>query len=192
MCAVPTLVTTPQSGLAMRAKGGDLAGVVHAHLQDRIFVFRLQPQQLQRQAEAVVQIALGLEHVELRAQRRGHGFLGGGLARRAGNRHQPPAPLAAHMRGQRLQRRQRVFGNQQRSGQRRVGQRGHQRARNHRRYGPALAAPRPQSHVRPAALRAPQKTALLRPPCASRWSSRSPPARRRSPRSPAPPAPRPR
>ena len=85
-------------------QGGDLAGVVHAHLDDGDLVLRLQAQQLQRQAEGVVEIALRLEHVELCAERGGDGFLGGGFAGRAGDGHDALAPLAAHMRGQRLQR----------------------------------------------------------------------------------------
>ncbi len=125
-------------GRGNQRQRGDLAGVVHAHLDHRDLVLRLQAQQLQRQAEAVVQIALGLEHVELCAQRRGNRFLGGGLAGRAGDGHHAPAPLAAHVRGQGLQRKQRVFGDEQRHGQRGVGQRGHPRARNHRGHGSAL------------------------------------------------------
>ena len=52
----------------------------------------VEAQKLQGQAEAVVQIALGLEDVELCAQRRSHGFLGRGLSRRAGNGNHAACP----------------------------------------------------------------------------------------------------
>jgi len=42
MCAVPTLVTTPQSGEAMRVSTGDLSGVVHAHFDHGILMLRLE------------------------------------------------------------------------------------------------------------------------------------------------------
>ena len=41
----------------MRASARDLAGVVHAHLDDCNLVLGLQAQQLQRQAEMIVEIA---------------------------------------------------------------------------------------------------------------------------------------
>ena len=110
---------------------GNFAGVVHAHFDHGEFVLRLEAQQLQRQAEGVVQIALRLEDVELCAERGGDGFLGGGFAGRAGDGDDAFAPLAAHMRGQRLQGDERIFGNQERSGERGVGQRGDARARDH-------------------------------------------------------------
>ena len=49
---------------------GDFAEVIHAHFDDGVFVLGLKPQQLQRQAEGVVEIALRLEHVELRRRAR--------------------------------------------------------------------------------------------------------------------------
>ena len=112
--------------------------MVHAHLDDRNLVIRLQAQQLQRQPKAVVEIALRLQHVELRAQRRGNRFLGRRLAGRAGDGHHALAPLAANVCGQGLQGEQWVFGDQQRRGQRGVGQRGHARARDHRGHGSAF------------------------------------------------------
>ncbi len=101
-------------------------------------MLRLQAQQLQRQAEAVVEIALGPEHIEFRAQRDGNRLLGGGLAGRAGDGHHALAPLPADVRGQGLQGCERLLGDQQRRGQRGVGQRGDACARNHRGYGPAF------------------------------------------------------
>ena len=89
-----------------------------------IFVLRLEAQQLQRQAEVVVEIALGLEDVEFCAERGGDGFLGGGFAGRAGDGDDALAPLAAHMRGESLQGDERIFGNEQRNGERGIGQRG--------------------------------------------------------------------
>ena len=119
-------------------QGGDLAGVIHAHLDDGDFVLRREAQQLQGQAEAVVEIALGLEDVELCAQRRGHGFLGGGFSRRAGDGDDEPAPLAANMRGQRLQREERIFGDEKRTGERGIGQGSDARARHDGGDGSAL------------------------------------------------------
>ena len=40
MCAVPTLVTTPQSGAAIRAKAAISPGVIHAHFDDGKIMFR--------------------------------------------------------------------------------------------------------------------------------------------------------
>ncbi len=113
-------------------QGGDFAGVVHAHLDDRELVLRFEAQQLQRQAKAIVEIALGLEDVELCAQSGGNRFLGGGLSGRAGDGHHALAPLAANVRGQGLEGDERVFGDEQRRGQRGVRQGGDPRARNHR------------------------------------------------------------
>jgi hypothetical protein len=125
-------------GRGDQGQGGDLAGVVHAHLDDRDLVLGFEAQQLQGQAEAVVEIALRLEHVELCAQGRGNRFLGGGLAGRAGDGHHALAPSAANVRGQGLQRAERIFGDEQRHGQRGVGQRGHSRARDHRGHSSAF------------------------------------------------------
>ena len=83
MCAVPTLVTTPQSGAAMRRERGDFAGVIHAHLNDGDFVLGLKAQQLQRQAESVVEIALRFQDVEFCVERGGDGFFGCGLCRQS-------------------------------------------------------------------------------------------------------------
>ena len=155
-------------------EGSDLAEVVHAHFDDGVFVLGLEAQQLQRQAEGVVQIALRLEHVELRAERGGDGFLGRGLAGRTGNGDDALAPLAAHMRGQGLQRDERIVGDEQRNGERGVGQRGHAGARDHGGDGAALQRRRRQNRVRRIALRARRRTARRARRCASRSSSREP------------------
>ena len=62
----------------------------------------MKAQQLQRQAESVVEIALRFEHAELCAESGGYSFFGGGFSGRAGDGDNATAPLAAHMRGQRL------------------------------------------------------------------------------------------
>ena len=102
-------------------QGRDFAGMIHAHFDYREFVFRLEAQKLQRQAISVVQIALGLEDVELRAERSGDGFLGGSFSGRAGNGDNALAPLAADVRGERLQRQKRIVGDKQRHGERGIG-----------------------------------------------------------------------
>ena len=76
--------------------------------------------------------------MELCGERRGNGVLGGGFAGRAGDGDNAPAPLAAHMRGQRLQGEERIFGDQQRAGERGIGQGGGTGARDHGSDGSAL------------------------------------------------------
>ena len=61
-------------------KRGDFSEMVHAHFNHGDFVFGLQAQQLQGQAEGVVEIALRLEDIELCAEGCGYGFLGGGFS----------------------------------------------------------------------------------------------------------------
>ena len=104
-CALPTLVTTPQSGAAMRASAAISPEWFMPISTTAISCCGVQAQQLQRQPEAVVQIALRLEHDHAGAHRRGNRVLGGGFAGRAGDGHNGAPPLAAHMRGQRLQAR---------------------------------------------------------------------------------------
>ena len=119
-------------------KRGDFAAVVHAHFNDGEFVLGLEAQQLQRQAECVVEISLRLEHVELCGERGGDGFLGGGFAGRAGDGDDALAPLAANMGGEGLQGEQRIFGDEKRHGESCVGQRGDAGARDDRGHGSAL------------------------------------------------------
>ena len=81
---------------------GDFAGVVHAHFDDGELVLRLEAQQLQGQAEALLRLPWDLRTWNFAPERRGYGFLGGGFAGRAGDGHDAAAPLAADMRGQGL------------------------------------------------------------------------------------------
>ena len=60
MCAVPTLVTTPQSGAAMRASAAISPEWFMPISTTAIFVLGLNAQQLQRQAKGVVQIAAAI------------------------------------------------------------------------------------------------------------------------------------
>ena len=68
-------------GAGDAGQGRDFAGVIHSHFDDSDFVLGLESQQLQGQAEAVIQVAARLEHIELRAEGGGHSFLGGSFAR---------------------------------------------------------------------------------------------------------------
>ena len=120
------------------SQGGDLAGVVHAHLDDRDLVLGLEAQQLQRKPEGVVEIALRFEHVELCAEGRGNGLLGRGFSCRPGNSHHAAAPAAAEMRGEGLQSKKRVFCDKQRHGKHGVGQSSGPGARNNGGHGSAL------------------------------------------------------
>ena len=111
MCAVPTLVTTPQSGPAMRARAAISLG--------------LESQQLQGQAETVVQVAARLEYIELRAECGGHGFLGCGFACGAGNGDNAFTPAAADMCRKGLQGGKWIFCDEQWQGQHCIGKCGH-------------------------------------------------------------------
>ena len=174
MCAVPTLVTTPQSGAAMRARAAISPAWFMPISTTAISCSGSRRSSCKRQAEAVVQIAVRLEHVEFCAERGGDGFLGGGFAGRAGDGHDAPAPLAAHMRGQGLQSDKRIFGDEQRRGQHCIGQCGHARARDDGGDCAALEGSLRQSRGRRGARRARRKTVRRGRRCASRWSSRGP------------------
>ena len=84
-------------------QGGDLARMIHAHLDHRKLMLRLQTQQLQRKPPVVVQISQRLQHVELPGHHVRNAFLGGGLPRRAGHRNQLSAPKPPRRRAQPLQ-----------------------------------------------------------------------------------------
>ena len=86
----------------------------HPHLHHRRFVLRSKIQQLQRQAEVVVQIPLRLQHPELCPQYCSNRLLRRRLTRRARYRHHAPAPVPPHCCRQRLQRLQRIIHQQQR------------------------------------------------------------------------------
>jgi hypothetical protein len=57
---------------------------------------------LQGQAEAIVQVALRLEHLEALGQHGGNSILCSGFAGAAGNADDPPAPGAPNGLGQHL------------------------------------------------------------------------------------------
>ena len=61
MWAVPTFVITPTVGSAIAASRRDLAAVVHAELDHEVAMRRVAAEERQRQAELVVQVALGGE-----------------------------------------------------------------------------------------------------------------------------------
>ena len=95
-------------GLAKRGQRADFAGVVHAEFNYRELMFRFEAKQLQRQSVVIVEIALGLEHTVFRRQQARNRFLGGGLARRTGDRDHGLVPHPAHGAANCLQRNQRV------------------------------------------------------------------------------------
>ena len=108
----------------------DLAGVIHSHFDDGDFVLRGEAEELQRQAEVIIQIAFGPEDTKLCGKRGGGGFLGGSFAGRAGDGDDAVAPLATHMRGERLHRCEGIFGDKERMGERGIGQGGCARTRD--------------------------------------------------------------
>src|SRR5438105_11477468 len=75
----------------------------HAHLDHSDVVLALQAQQLQRQAEVIVEIAFRLQDAKFSAQDLRDGFLGSGFASRASHANERLAPNAAHCRAQGLQ-----------------------------------------------------------------------------------------
>jgi hypothetical protein len=89
---------------------GDLAGMVHAQLDHADLVRGLQPQQSQRHADVVVQIAFGGQGaLGLPGPQDGRDHLGdGGLAVAAGHADQGQAALRAPGCGQCAQRSQAV------------------------------------------------------------------------------------
>ena len=91
----------------------NLAGVRHAHFDDRNVVLRFQLQEHERQAEMIIEVAFGLEHAEARAKNMRDGFFGRRFPCGAGDADQRLAPDFAHRGGQRLQRNQRIVDGQQ-------------------------------------------------------------------------------
>ena len=73
----------------------DLAAMVHAHLHDRSLDLVIQTQQRPGQADVVVQIALGLQRIEMPGHHSSGHFLGGRLADTAGNRENRNVELCA-------------------------------------------------------------------------------------------------
>ena len=102
MCASPTLVHTRTSGFGDCDERADLAGVVHAELDDRDLGTVAQLDERQRQADVVVQIAAIAEDAVAGRQQIGGDFLGRRLSgaagdgddRGAGLRGGPRAPSA--------------------------------------------------------------------------------------------------
>ncbi len=117
---------------------GNLAKMIHAHLDDGILVLGFKAQQLQRKAVGVVEIALRFEDVELRPESRSDCLFGCGLACGSGHGYDVPAPLAADMSSERLKRNERIFGDEQRNGKRRIGQSGNAGSRYHGSHGAVL------------------------------------------------------
>ncbi len=150
----------------------DFAEVIHAHFNDGEFVFGFETQQLKRQAEGVVEIALRLEDVEFCAERGGDGFLGGGFAGRASDGNNALAPLAAYVGCESLEGDQRVFSDEKRNGEGGVGKRGDLCAGNYGGDGTAFDCGEPRNRVRRGDHRGRQRRDHPGRRCASRWSNR--------------------
>ena len=84
-------------------QGCDFARVIHAHLDHAKFVSVIEPNERQRHADVIVEIALGRLGAELGAQHRGDQFLGAGLAAAAGHADRPQGQEAAIGRRKPLQ-----------------------------------------------------------------------------------------
>ena len=91
---------------------GDLAGVVHPHLDHRGLVVRAEAEERQRHAHLVVEVPLGLQDRAAGGQDGGHHLAGGGLAVGAGHRHHRQVEAAAVVARHRAERGQGV-GHQQ-------------------------------------------------------------------------------
>ncbi len=70
-------------------QGGDLAPVVHPHLDDGVFGIADDLEEGERDADVVVQVALGGDGAEFLAQHRGDHLLGAGLPAAAGDGDDP-------------------------------------------------------------------------------------------------------
>jgi len=86
-------------------QGGDLAGPVGAHFHHGKAMRRRQPQQRQRHADVVVEIAAGGQTVTGLPEDRGRHLLGGGLAVAARHAHQWAAKVRAPVARGALERR---------------------------------------------------------------------------------------
>src|SRR5579884_2244523 len=82
-------------GLREAGEGGDLAQVRHAHLDYGDFMLGLEPQQHERQAEVVVQIADRLEHAIPGRKKMSDRVLRSGFARRSRDADDRLAPELA-------------------------------------------------------------------------------------------------
>ena len=90
----------------------DVAGVVGSHFHYGQLVLGLHAQQGKRYADVVVQVALGVEHVDVFGQYGGNQFFRGCLSVGAGNAQQGDAQGAAVQPGQLLQGLQAVVDKQ--------------------------------------------------------------------------------
>ena len=87
-----------------RREPRDLAGVAHAHLDDRGAVLRPEAEERQRDADLVVEVALGLQDGAARREDRGDHLARGGLPVRAGDaddRDVEAPPVVARDRAER-------------------------------------------------------------------------------------------
>ena len=109
-------------GLGNLGQTPQFAAMRHAQFHHRGLVFRFQPQQRERQAVFVVQIALGLQDAEFRAQQRRQNLFRGCLSDGACDRGDAPPPGAPNRLRQLLQRGQRIAdGNEPSANFRGVG-----------------------------------------------------------------------
>ena len=99
-------------GLRDGGQIGQLADLARAELADAQRVSRLQPEERQGQAEAVVEVAMSGECRHVRGTERGEHVLGGRLAIRSGDADHLPAPRTTHLTGDGPERPQRLVGLQ--------------------------------------------------------------------------------
>ena len=92
-CAYPTLVTTPMSGRAISASRAISPRVIHSHFQHRRAAAVRQPQNRERHADVIVQIADRPADRHLRREQVRDGVLRRRLARAARHPDHRPAPL---------------------------------------------------------------------------------------------------
>ena len=105
-CVPRTAVTTPICWTRQRRQRGDVAGHVHAHLQDGYLVRGLEPQQGQWQADLVVLVGVVAQDVPALGEDLGDLLLGRRLGERAGDADDERIEVSAPdggRRGQRLQ-----------------------------------------------------------------------------------------
>ena len=99
-------------GLRDGREVGELADLARAQLADAELVLGLEPEERQRQAEAIVVVAMGGECRHVRGAERGEHVLRGRLAIRSGDADHLPAPRTPHLARDRAERRKRVVGLQ--------------------------------------------------------------------------------
>ena len=96
MCASPTFVQTRTSGSAISTSAPNLAGMIHPQLDDRDVEAGREPDERERQADVVVQIAGVAKHAVPGGEEIRRDFLRRGLAGAARNRDESHARLAPH------------------------------------------------------------------------------------------------